>query len=592
MLLPKKTTDGTPAPRSRRRLMTLRSIRWRLPLSYALIALVAALALGTVLIATLRDYYGQRETDYLERHAVGASMRIAEMLEAGVPTDAIQAQFESIGFLAQAHIRVLDAQRELIADSGSPDMQQVMVAYARRADGVPPDAGLPTSDYTSFIYLDRSGNTMRIARQTANEADTQAAQIIQALPAVSADAFSAAQPVVEAVQIVSPQPDAYAGDRLQSGIIAFNATSGATTQATFPFNDFRPPAGVWGMPLAADEVSATFRSDKRIEMPVVGSDGAILGYVEMFDGLAYGSAIVDRVTSGWLLASAVAVLLAASVGWFISRGLSAPLITLTEVTSIMAKGDLSARARLNRQDEIGRLAQSFNEMADRVEDTVSALRRFVGDAAHELHTPLTALNANLELAAQETDEARRSAFVQRAREQVQRMVTLSTDLLDLSRFESNRTLDDRSGVNLSAVVREMSEVYASRAEQKGISFSHDLPTPDVRVQANEGQLRRVVANLLDNAIKFTPEDGSVAVGLTTHAQQVELWVRDTGIGIPQEDLPLLFNRFHRGRNTAAFAGSGLGLAITRTIVEAHQGAVTVESGTHGTRFAVQLPATG
>jgi signal transduction histidine kinase len=348
----------------------------------------------------------------------------------------------------------------------------------------------------------------------------------------------------------------------------------------------------WMMAVEDGDTNGTLRSSSLVSVPVTGTDGDLWGMLEMSDGLAYGSAIVEKVTSGWLLASAVAVVLAAGVGWFISRSLSAPLIALTEVTSIMAKGDLSARARVNRHDEIGRLAQSFNEMADRVEDTVSVLRRFVGDAAHELHTPLTALNANLELAAQETDETRRRAFVQRAREQVRRMVTLSSDLLDLSRFESNRMVDERSGVNLSAIVREMGEVYASRAEQKGISFSHELPNADVRVQAHEGQLRRVVANLLDNAIKFTPEDGSVAVGLTTREQQVELWVRDTGIGIPQEDLPLLFNRFHRGRNTAAYAGSGLGLAITRTIVEAHQGAVTVESGTHGTRFAVQLPATG
>lgn len=580
MLVWKKTNDGSPASHSRRRIMTHRSIRWRLPLSYALIALVAALALGTVLITTLRDYYAQRESDFLARHAVAASHRVEQMLEAGQPLEAIQAEFVGISFLAQAHIRVISTNGQVVIDSGAPGSQQAVVSYVRRDDSTLVDVPeielrhATASEYEPLIYLDDNGNTLRIIPAP----DRQSLAITAlATPLSESETFSYGVTVPSPTQGVTfpnrPGP--------------FN-----TVQQTRPVIDaFWTEPASWMMAVQDGDANGNRRSTSMISVPVTGTDGDLWGMLEMFDGLAYGSAIVDRVTSGWLAASAVAVVLAAAVGWIISRSLSAPLIALTEVTSIMAKGDLSARARVNRQDEIGRLAQSFNEMADRVEDTVSALRRFVGDAAHELHTPLTALNANLELAAQEMDEAKRRAFVQRAREQVQRMVTLSSDLLDLSRFESSRTLQERSGVNLSTVVREMGEVYASRAEQKGISFSHELPNADVLVQANESQLRRVLANLLDNAIKFTPEDGSVSVGLTTRERQVELWVRDTGIGIPQEDLPLLFNRFHRGRNTAAFAGSGLGLAITRTIVEAHQGAVTVESGSRGTRFAVQLPAT-
>jgi signal transduction histidine kinase len=561
--------------------MTHRSIRWRLPLSYALIALVATLVLGTVLITTLRDYYAQREIDFLARHAIAASQRVEQMLEEGQPLGAIQAEFVGLSFLAQTHIRLMDTDGQVLVDSGAPGSQQAIVSYTRRDDGelvdVPEIEFIPATapEYEPLIYLDDNGNTIRIIPSHDGQS-------------ISITALASPVPQSGTIHYGVAEPSAAHGVTFPSGLGPFDVV-----QQTRPVMDaFWAGPASWMMAVEDGDTNGTLRSSSLVSVPVTGTDGDLWGMLEMSDGLAYGSAIVEKVTSGWLLASAVAVVLAAGVGWFISRSLSAPLIALTEVTSIMAKGDLSARARVNRHDEIGRLAQSFNEMADRVEDTVSVLRRFVGDAAHELHTPLTALNANLELAAQETDETRRRAFVQRAREQVRRMVTLSSDLLDLSRFESNRMVDERSGVNLSAIVREMGEVYASRAEQKGISFSHELPNADVRVQAHEGQLRRVVANLLDNAIKFTPEDGSVAVGLTTREQQVELWVRDTGIGIPQEDLPLLFNRFHRGRNTAAYAGSGLGLAITRTIVEAHQGAVTVESGTHGTRFAVQLPATG
>lgn len=577
-MLNSDTTGGLPdqpvAPgRIRRRLMTLRSIRWRLPLTYALIALVAALALGTVLITVLRDYYGQRETDYLERHAVGVSLRAAQMLEAGVPVEAMQAQFAGVAFLTQAHVRIVDPDGAVIVDSGTPDTQQAFVSYVRSDEIRPPVVSeIPgqMTDYSSFIFIDRTGNTLRISRPTEESQP--------------GEGFAAPGARV-AIEIQSPVAEETVLEGLPPDTILFQST-----EEVRPAFAMQAGPAPWAMALNSGDVLEA-RSDQRVQVPIVGAQGLPLGTVEMFDGLAYGSAIVDRVTSGWLLASAVAVALAASVGWFISRSLSAPLIALTEVTADMARGDLSARARMRRDDEIGRLSQSFDEMADRVEDTVNTLRRFVGDAAHELHTPLTALYANLELAARESDAARRQSFMDRAREQVDRLKSLTTDLLDLSRFESNRYADEQTGVDLAALVREMGEVYASRAEQKGLTFSHELPDGEVLVKANEGQLRRLVANLLDNAIKFTPEDGTVAIALTCDGARVELRVRDTGIGIPQEDLPLLFNRFHRGRNTAAFPGSGLGLAIIKTIVEAHHGHVTVESGARGTCFAVLLPAT-
>jgi signal transduction histidine kinase len=141
------------------------------------------------------------------------------------------------------------------------------------------------------------------------------------------------------------------------------------------------------------------------------------------------------------------------------------------------------------------------------------------------------------------------------------------------------------------MVRETSELYASRAEQAGHCFSMDLPGSSVIGTVNESQLRRALGNLLDNAIKFTPAEGSIGVGLAPRDGQVELWVKDTGIGIPAEDLPQLFSRFHRARNTASYPGSGLGLAIIKAIVEGHHGQVSVNSGAHGTCFTLQLPLT-
>jgi two-component system sensor histidine kinase MprB len=228
-------------------------------------------------------------------------------------------------------------------------------------------------------------------------------------------------------------------------------------------------------------------------------------------------------------------------------------------------------------------------MADRVEATVATLRRFVGDAAHELHTPLTALRTDLELVADTDDPAARLDLLDRAQAQVTRLATLTSGLLDLSRIEAEAARPKRQPIDLAGLVQELSEVYASRAEQAGIAFSLDAPDGPVTVQGNEEQLRRALGNLLDNAIKFTPAGGQVGVALRRADTAIELQVEDSGIGVPEDDLPQLFGRFHRGRNASTYPGNGVGLAIVRAIVETHGGSVTAENLAQGARFSLRLP---
>ena len=142
--------------------------------------------------------------------------------------------------------------------------------------------------------------------------------------------------------------------------------------------------------------------------------------------------MINSVARGWLLAGVVAVLLAAGVGWLISRQMSGPLLALAGVTARMAGGDLAARADVRQQDEFGLLARSFNDMAERLEGTIVTLRRFVADAAHELRTPLTALKTDLELAAGEGRNADRTASLAHAQAQVDRLASLSAGLFDLA----------------------------------------------------------------------------------------------------------------------------------------------------------------
>ena len=169
---------------------------------------------------------------------------------------------------------------------------------------------------------------------------------------------------------------------------------------------------------------------------------------------------------------------------------------------------------------------------------------------------------------------------------------LTQGLLTLSRLESRDAERVRVPVDLAALAQQMVEGYASRAEQAGINLAlNDGSGAAVIVQADEHQITRMLDNLLDNALKFTPPGGTVTLEVETAPDAAVLRVSDTGIGIPDEDLPRLFSRFHRGRNTAAYPGSGLGLVITKAIVVEHGGQIAVE--THdGTQFTVRLPREG
>jgi two-component system sensor histidine kinase MprB len=273
-------------------------------------------------------------------------------------------------------------------------------------------------------------------------------------------------------------------------------------------------------------------------------------------------------------------LLAAAAGVWISRRFSAPLENLTHTTTQMADGDLSARSDIERQDEFGLLANSFNQMADTIEAKVAALRRFVADAAHELHTPLTALRTNLELV---DDEQVRPAL-----EQVDRMDSLTRNLLDLSQLEAIDSENLIADVDLAALLRNLAEPYASRAEQAELSFNLEIETDPIIIKGDENQLGTLIQNLLDNAIKFTPAGGQVNVNLNTLDESVQLSIADTGIGIPEEDIPHLFSRFHRGRNASAYPGSGLGLAIVKTIADQHGASILVESDSTGTVFVLYM----
>jgi signal transduction histidine kinase len=518
--------------------MNRNSIRWRLPASYAVIALLAALSLGSMMLLVLRNYYARQESEYLFGNATALQPILAQLMQSGLPEGSLQDRIVGLAFLSQTRIRLLDTHGNTIADSGLPTSNQVVEVL-----------GAPIPETTEFSApVDPViGQSRVLIYSPAEDIPPQDIPLEKQIPPGKA---------ADIVLPVSASPYGY-------GFVAKTEL----------------------------DLDPVHRSSQSVSVLLMAADGHKLGVLEFSNGPSYGAEVIDSVTTAWLIASVFAVVVAALTGWLMSRRVTRPVLALETATRQMADGDLRVRVDLRgeRQQEFLSLAHSFNGMAEQMEQTVSTLRRFVADAAHELNTPLTALQTNVELALA-ADDSTRGEWLTRAQSQIERLKSLVTGLLNLSRLEGQNSERLREAVDLVALARAVSETYASRAEQAGLNFRLEVSAVPLITPGDAAQLRRALENLLDNAIKFTPSGGEVRLRLTRADGQILLIVEDTGIGIPPEDRPLLFKRFHRGRNAASYPGNGLGLAIVQVIVEAHGGAVTMAATAGGTCFTVVLPS--
>ena len=297
-----------------------------------------------------------------------------------------------------------------------------------------------------------------------------------------------------------------------------------------------------------------------------------------------------------LLAS-VPLLLAvlALFGYFFIRGAFLPVRRMVATVQSIRADDLSRRVEdVESPDEIGELAATFNAMLGRIERAFDEVRQFSSDAAHELKTPLTALRGEMEVALRkEREPAEYRAVLASGLEEAAKLERIVDDLLLLARTDaSGRTLLNEP-VALDEVVLEAHEETRKLAERMGISLVLNK-LDEVGIRGNALLLRRLLVNLIDNGIKYNRPGGNVSVtlGLEGKGNEARLVVEDTGIGIPAEALPHLFDRFYRVDKARSrdVGGTGLGLAIVKRVAEAHGGTVTAESKPgKGSKFTVVLP---
>lgn len=354
----------------------------------------------------------------------------------------------------------------------------------------------------------------------------------------------------------------------------------------------------------ADEVASDGEGGQRVLLtpqgPVVASSIVVsnvrVGTVHVW---AYGAGAVltDRdaqFRSGSLTALTVAALVAIAVAslsglWYSTR-LVRPIAEITETVQAMRGGDRSARTGFEGDDEISVLGKTFDEMADAIEADRQLERRLTADVAHELRTPLQAIQATVE-AMQDgvlpADEERLGIV----RDETVRLGRLADAILELTRLERGSLPFEMSRIDVAGPVRTAVDSLQALVDSKELALETRIDSGAYAI-ADPDRLQQAVGNLLGNAARYTPSGGSVIVSVRAENGCAVIEVADTGVGIAEDDLPHVFNRFWRADHARASStgGLGIGLAVTKEIVERHRGAITVEQrDSGGTLFRIRLP---
>jgi signal transduction histidine kinase len=290
------------------------------------------------------------------------------------------------------------------------------------------------------------------------------------------------------------------------------------------------------------------------------------------------------------VSGAIAGCVALIIVRFLTRGMTSPLREMAEATAAMAKGDYERRVDATSRDEVGTLARAFNKMATELAETDRVRRDLVANVSHELRTPITALQAVLEnlIDGVEPPDAQ---TLRTMLAQVERLGRLVTQLLDLSRLESGAVPLELARFDVEPVLEHA--VREQQLHAPGVDVSVVVETPGLTADGDPERVHQVVANLLENAVRYSPQGGHVEVRARRAVDGVTIEVLDEGPGIPEPEQARIFERFYRADTARASSdgGAGLGLAIAQWIVDLHGGDIRPERrDPHGCRMVVTLPA--
>ncbi|MEG1750946.1 MAG: HAMP domain-containing sensor histidine kinase, partial [Raoultibacter sp.] len=332
-----------------------------------------------------------------------------------------------------------------------------------------------------------------------------------------------------------------------------------------------------------------------VSSPII-AEGATVGTVRMWVPgselmLSKGDVMFrEQSYQAMIFAAALAIALALGIGFLFARGLVNPINRMTKTAKDIKKGNLSARTGLTGDDEVARLGETFDEMAESIEKDRELERRLTTDVAHELRTPLMAIQSTVEAMVDGVFEAN-AERLETVNSEVQRLGRLVEALLKLSRLENRSSPMSREVINVGDLISGIIATHEAFVADSGLTLRYERED-DVFVCGDADMLRQATANLISNAVRYTPEGGTITVKVTKGDLMACIVVQDTGIGLSPEEIKMVFSRFWRadaGRDRAS-GGLGIGLAVVKEIVDRHGGWVRVEGKLdEGACFTIYVP---
>lgn len=364
-------------------------------------------------------------------------------------------------------------------------------------------------------------------------------------------------------------------------------------------------------PFLSDDIQVTLQTRGQIPwMPNNPESEMLVSYIHMLQSINEArfvrlSQFKDQIyepikTIRWIIyyGMFISIGLVIVVSIWIARYLTKPITQIKNAAQGIAEGDVNREIDLKRNDEFGTLADSLNQMAQRLREDTKQIKRFAekqrqffADITHEIRNPLHTISASLEMTEMDelSDEVRKK-YQKNARKQVERISHLFKDLVTLQRYDSDEHFIEKKEFDFSEIAGHMQELYEDAATEKGIEL--EIDTHGCPVVGDPGKIEQVVDNLISNALKYTSE-GRIRLQYESKDGKVLVEISDTGIGISEEHLDRLFDRFYRTDKARSRdkGGTGLGLAVVKSILDAHDSHIEVESEVgEGTVFRFELPA--
>lgn len=318
------------------------------------------------------------------------------------------------------------------------------------------------------------------------------------------------------------------------------------------------------------------------------------GIIYLYVPLAKISELTVDFSFLWLIGGVVFIIIAAFLGFKMLHRLTRPLAAMKDAAERVSGGDYSARVDIKSEDEIGQLAKAFNHMSESVQKEDEKKREFLADVSHELRTPISYIKGYSE--ALETgmikEPEEKNKYLKLINRESGRMVKLVEDLLDLSRLDADEYRLIKNPFPLAQLIDDFIIKYGPAMKEKNISLILDLD-PDIIINGDEGRLEQIFHNIIDNSIRYTESGGRISITLSKDAYGCKVEIKDTGTGIPEEDINKLTQRFYRVNKarTRADGGTGLGLAIVDKLVKLHDGKMEIASELgQGTAINLYFPA--